>query len=52
MLELAREKAGDADVRLDVADMRELPDFGEFELVWALNDAVNYLLSAEELERR
>jgi SAM-dependent methyltransferase len=49
MLELAREKAGDADVRLDVADMRELPDFGEFELVWALNDSINYLLDADEL---
>jgi len=49
MLELAREKAGDADVRLDVADMRELPDFGEFDLVWALNDPVNYMLDAEEL---
>lgn len=49
MLELAREKAAEADVRLDVADMRELPDFGEFDLVWALNDSVNYLLDAEEL---
>jgi SAM-dependent methyltransferase len=50
MLELAREKAGDA-VRLEVADMLELPAFGEFDLVWALDDAVNYLLSPEELER-
>jgi SAM-dependent methyltransferase len=48
MLELARAKAGDA-VRLSVADMRELPAFGEFDLVWALDDAVNYLLSAREL---
>jgi len=48
MLALARAKAGDA-VRLSVADMRELPVFGEFDLVWALDDAVNYLLSAEEL---
>lgn len=50
MLELARAKAGDA-ARLTVADMRELPAFGEFDLVWALDDAVNYLLSAEELVR-
>jgi SAM-dependent methyltransferase len=50
MLELAREKAGDA-VRLEVADMRQLPVFGEFDLVWCLDDAVNYLLSQEELER-
>ncbi|HSS03600.1 MAG TPA: methyltransferase domain-containing protein [Solirubrobacterales bacterium] len=48
MLELARTKAGDA-ARLSVADMRELPVFGEFDLVWALDDAVNYLLSPEEL---
>lgn len=48
MVELARGKAGEA-VRLAVADMRELPAFGEFDLVWALDDAVNYLLSAEEL---
>jgi SAM-dependent methyltransferase len=48
MLELARAKSGDA-VRLSVADMRELPVFGEFDLVWALDDAVNYLLGNEEL---
>jgi len=50
MLGLAREKAGEA-VRLEVADMLELPRFGEFDLVWALDDAINYLLSPEELER-
>src|SRR6188472_1430141 len=50
MLELAREKAG-ATVRLEVADMLELPRFGEFDLIWALDDAINYLLSPEELER-
>ncbi len=30
--------------------MRELPAFGEFDLVWALDDAVNYLLDRGELE--
>jgi SAM-dependent methyltransferase len=50
MLKLAREKAGEA-VRLAIADMLDLPEFGEFDLVWALDDAVNYLLSPEELER-
>ncbi len=50
MLEIARAKAGDA-ARLSVADMRELPQFGEFDLVWALDDAINYLLDADELER-
>jgi SAM-dependent methyltransferase len=49
MLELARGKAGVA-ARLHVADMRSLPRFGEFDLVWALDDAVNYLLSGAELE--
>ena len=50
MLELAREKAGEG-VRLEVANMLELPRFGEFDLIWALDDAINYLLSPEELER-
>jgi len=50
MLEQARAKAGDT-VELAVADMLSLPEFGEFDLVWALDDAVNYLLSPAELER-
>jgi len=50
MLERAREEGGDR-VQLDVVDMRELPDYGEFELVISLNDAVNYLLADEDLER-
>jgi len=50
MLERAREKVGDA-VELSVADMTHLPVFGEFDLVWALDDAVNYLLSTDELQR-
>jgi SAM-dependent methyltransferase len=50
MLAHARAKAGNA-ARLSVADMRELPEFGEFDLVWSLDDAVNYLLSNEELGR-
>jgi SAM-dependent methyltransferase len=49
MLELARAKVGTA-VQLSVADMQELPVFGEFDLVWCLDDAVNYLLSGEELK--
>jgi SAM-dependent methyltransferase len=50
MLERAREKAGEAP-RLVVADMLDLPRFGEFDLVWALDDAMNYLLSREELSQ-
>jgi SAM-dependent methyltransferase len=49
MVELARQKVGDS-VELSVADMRELPRLGEFDLVMCLDDAVNYLLSGEELE--
>lgn len=33
-----------------VADMRELPPLGEFDLVLCLDDAINYLLSEAELE--
>jgi SAM-dependent methyltransferase len=50
MLERARDKVGDS-VQLAVADMLELPEFGEFDLIWALDDAINYLLSPAELER-
>jgi len=49
MLEVAREKVGDR-VELLEADMRGLPDLGEFDLIWAINDPLNYLLSTEELE--
>ncbi|HWB68410.1 MAG TPA: class I SAM-dependent methyltransferase, partial [Solirubrobacterales bacterium] len=49
MLAQAHEKAAGR-ARLSVADMRELPRFGEFDLIWCLDDAVNYLLSREELE--
>lgn len=49
MVDEARGKVG-AEVRVEVADMRELPRFGEFDLVWALDDAVNYLDGAGELE--
>src|SRR6185436_14310911 len=50
MLELAREKAGKA-VRLETADMLTLPKFGKFDLVWALDDTINYLLSKDELRQ-
>ena len=49
MLEQARRKTGGR-VRLQVADMRELPTLGCFDLVWALGDALNYLLSDEQLD--
>ncbi|HEX5762021.1 MAG TPA: methyltransferase domain-containing protein [Solirubrobacterales bacterium] len=48
MLERARAKVGEA-VQLSVADMRDFPEIGKFDLVWALDDSINYLLSEEEL---
>lgn len=48
MLERAREKVG-AEIQLERADMRELPIFGCFDLVWAVNDPLNYLVSEDEL---
>jgi SAM-dependent methyltransferase len=48
MLERAADE-GDEEVRLDVADMRELPEFGSFDLVLSLNDSVNYLLEDDDL---
>lgn len=48
MLKVAAE-AGGAEVDLRVADMRELPRLGDFDLVLSLNDSVNYLLGEEDL---
>lgn len=48
MLELAAQAGGDS-VALQVADMRELPHLGDFDLVLSLNDSVNYLLGDEDL---
>jgi SAM-dependent methyltransferase len=50
MVEVARGKVRDT-AELSVADMRRLPVLGEFDLVWALDDAINYLLDTDELER-
>lgn len=48
MLIQAREKAGPK-TKILQQDMRSLPQLGEFDLVWAVNDALNYLLSTDEL---
>lgn len=48
MLARARAKVGET-VPLSVADMRDLAEIGKFDLVWALDDSVNYLLSEDEL---
>ena len=49
MLGFARAKVGDR-AKLLVTDMRSLPKLGEFDLIWAVNEPLNYLLSPEELE--
>lgn len=43
MLDLARRKVG-TEVTLQVADMRKQPHLGYFDVVWAVNDVLNYLL--------
>jgi SAM-dependent methyltransferase len=49
MVERARRCAGIDPDRVLVADMRDLPKLGAFELVTCLDDAVNYLLSVDDL---
>lgn len=49
MLARARSKVGEA-ARLVHADMCNLPRLGEFDLVWSIDDAVNYLTGDGELE--
>lgn len=49
MLEHAERKAAGHRVHLLEADMRDLPDLGEFDLVTCLDDAVNYLADEAEL---
>lgn len=48
MVERARRRARGA-AEVVVADMRDLPDLGTFDLVTCLDDALNYLLSEAEL---
>jgi SAM-dependent methyltransferase len=49
MVARARMRDGVDPERVLVADMRELPELGAFELVTCLDDAVNYLLTDEDL---
>jgi SAM-dependent methyltransferase len=49
MVERAREAGGAGGAEVFVADARELPDVGPFDLTIALDDTLNYLLSDEEL---
>jgi SAM-dependent methyltransferase len=50
MINQARRKLPDHADAFLVADMRDLPPLGEFDLVLCLDDAINYLLTQDELE--
>lgn len=50
MIERARLKWPHLADVFSVADMTDLPELGEFDLVLCLDDAVNYLLSDDDLE--
>jgi SAM-dependent methyltransferase len=49
MVEAARDKVGAGAAELLVADMRELPPLGRFDLITCLDDAVNYLVGDGDL---
>lgn len=51
MIAIAEKNAAEEGVHanLMVADMRELPNLGPFDLAWCLTDAMNYLLNLEDL---
>jgi SAM-dependent methyltransferase len=51
MLSVARRRFDLGGRRLFVADMRDLPECGPFDLITCLDDAVNYLCSPAELAR-
>ncbi len=48
MLKVASAKVGDQ-VRFLTFDMRQTPEIGQFDLICVLGDALNYLLSTEDL---
>ncbi len=50
MIKEARRKYPDRADCFLVADMRELPELGRFDLILCLDDAINYLLSEDELD--
>ncbi len=49
MIEQARERLELGEERLFCADMRALPSLGRFDLITCLDDAINYLLTDEDL---
>jgi SAM-dependent methyltransferase len=51
MVAKAKEKHEGEAITYDIADMTRLPTYGEFQLVWALNDPVNYLVGDGDLQQ-
>jgi SAM-dependent methyltransferase len=49
MVDVARANFADVAEEIFVADMRDLPACGEFDLVTCIDDAINYMTSDEEL---
>ncbi len=49
MVEVARERLGLGEDRVFCADMRALPSLGRFDLITCLDDAINYLLTDQDL---
>jgi SAM-dependent methyltransferase len=50
MLARARERVAGRGVDLHQADMRSLPDLGRFDLVLCLDDSLNHLLEADDVD--
>jgi SAM-dependent methyltransferase len=50
MIAKAKEKHAGDGIALHVADMTTLPTYGEFQLIWALNDPINYLVGDGDLQ--
>jgi SAM-dependent methyltransferase len=50
MVAKAKEKHEGEAIAYDIADMTKLPTYGEFQLVWALNDPINYLVGEGDLQ--
>lgn len=50
MIEVAERKLKGRSAELAVADVRDLPVFGQFDVVWCLDDGLNYLRTPRELQ--
>src|SRR3954447_13003998 len=51
MVDRALARAAGSDARVEVADLRDLPLLGRFDLVTCIDDPLNYLLTDSDLSR-